>query len=88
MNLPEPLTIRDLISLLEKEKAVCEENLKICEDTLKVLRHHKHIEYWTRERDDFKDRIKCIEQRLQIYREINERNDQHSNHRIEEYDSY
>jgi flagellar motility protein MotE (MotC chaperone) len=88
MNLPEPLTIRDLMSLLEKEKAVCEENLKLCEDTLKVLKNRKHVEYWTRERDDFKDRIKCIEKRLEIYRKINERNDQHSNHGIENYDNY
>jgi predicted esterase YcpF (UPF0227 family) len=88
MNLPEPLTIRDLMSLLEKEKAVCEENLKVCEDTLKVLKHPKHIEYWTRERDDFKDRIKCIEKHLETYRKINEPNDQHSNHGIEDYDNY
>ena len=70
MDLPEPMSIEDLISMLEKRKERYKEDFEVCEKALKTMKNPKHIAYWERERDYIKIRIEEIERKLALYRTI------------------
>lgn len=70
MDLPEPTSIKELISMLEKRKERYEEDFEVCEKALKTLKDPKHIAYWERERDYIKISIEELTRKLALYNTI------------------
>ncbi len=70
MKLPKPISLKDLISMLEKRQERYKEDFKVCEKALETLKDPRQIAYWERERDYTKNRIEEIERKLALYRTI------------------
>jgi chromosome segregation ATPase len=68
LELPKPLSIEDLISLLESHIAECEETLKTLKETR--LQHPEHIKLREYNKEKFEKKIEELNEDLDKLRKI------------------
>lgn len=68
MKLPKPLSIEDLISLLESHRAKCEETLKTLKEA--KLQHPEHIKLLEYNKEKFEKKIEELNEDLDKLRKI------------------